>query len=146
MCDYSLHAVASRPAKVGERLVSTVFPHTLTRGFAAADDCNTAVCLQPGTELAFDRNIEFHGRFFRTRRVTDCNTARMRAENRDQPYRHHDTLELADGRTILVTDLVPGQSVTVLQLPVIRTGAPQPERTAPAEGATAPARDLANLT
>ena len=42
MCDYSLHATASRPARVGERLVSTVFPHTRTRGFASVDDLNTA--------------------------------------------------------------------------------------------------------
>ena len=35
MCDYSLHAVASRPAKVGETLITTTFPGTSTRGFAA---------------------------------------------------------------------------------------------------------------
>jgi hypothetical protein len=28
MCDYSLHAMASRPAKVGETLVTTTFPRT----------------------------------------------------------------------------------------------------------------------
>ena len=30
MCDYSLDLVASRPAKVGDKLVSTSFPHTTT--------------------------------------------------------------------------------------------------------------------
>ena len=35
MCDYSLHAVASRPAKVGETLITTTFRGTSTRGFAA---------------------------------------------------------------------------------------------------------------
>ena len=35
MCDYSLHTVASGPAKVGDKLVKTMF-ESLTRGFAAA--------------------------------------------------------------------------------------------------------------
>jgi hypothetical protein len=51
MCDYSLHLVASRPAKVGEKLVSTRFPNTSTRGFASVGERNVAVCLLPGTEL-----------------------------------------------------------------------------------------------
>jgi len=34
MCDYSLHAVASRPAEVAETLVSTKFRSTATRGFS----------------------------------------------------------------------------------------------------------------
>ncbi len=53
MCDYSLHAVASRPAEVGERLVSTKFHSTTTRGFAAENDLQVAICLRPGTALAF---------------------------------------------------------------------------------------------
>ena len=57
MCDYSLHLVASRPANVGDKLVSTSFPHTTTRGFASLDDRNVAVCLLPGTELAFQKEV-----------------------------------------------------------------------------------------
>ena len=57
MCDYSLHLVASRPAKVGDKLVSTSFPHTTTRGFASVDNRNVAVCLLPGTELAFEEEV-----------------------------------------------------------------------------------------
>ena len=56
MCDYSLE-LASRPAKVGDKLVSTGFPHTVTRGFASVDEPNVAVCLLPGTELAFDKEV-----------------------------------------------------------------------------------------
>jgi hypothetical protein len=56
MCDYSLHATASRPAKVGETLVTTTFPRTPTRGFAAEGELGVAVCLLPGTELALDEN------------------------------------------------------------------------------------------
>jgi hypothetical protein len=54
MCDYSLHHVASRPARVGDKLVSTSFVNSGTRGFAAVGEPNVAVCLLPGTELAFE--------------------------------------------------------------------------------------------
>ena len=36
MCDYSLHPVASRPARIEDKLVATKFPNSITRGFAAA--------------------------------------------------------------------------------------------------------------
>src|SRR5262245_63136409 len=52
MCDYSLHHVASRPAKVGDKLVTTQFNNSITRGFAAVGEPNVAVCLLPGTEVA----------------------------------------------------------------------------------------------
>jgi hypothetical protein len=57
MCDYSLHLVVSRPAKVGDKLISTSFPHTITRGFASVDDRDVAVCLLPGTELSFEKEV-----------------------------------------------------------------------------------------
>ena len=58
MCDYSLHLVASRPAKVGDKLVTTAFNNSLTRGFAAVGEPHVAVCLLPGTEVAFEREVE----------------------------------------------------------------------------------------
>ena len=51
MCDYSLHLVASRPAKVGDKLVTTAFNNSLTRGFASVGEPQVAVCLLPGTEV-----------------------------------------------------------------------------------------------
>jgi hypothetical protein len=57
MCDYSLHAVRSRPAKVGEKLISTSFWRSSTSGFAAQDNREVAVCLLPGTELAFEEDV-----------------------------------------------------------------------------------------
>ena len=56
MCDYSLHSVKSRPAKVGDKLTTRNF-NTGTRGFAAPEDANIAVCVLPGTELAFAKAI-----------------------------------------------------------------------------------------
>ncbi len=56
MCDYSLQGVASRPAKVGDKLTTRNFG-TGTRGFAASEERTTAVCLLPGTEIAFAKEI-----------------------------------------------------------------------------------------
>ena len=56
MCDFSLHHVNSRPAKVGDRLTTHDF-RTGTRGFAASEDANMAVCLLPGTELSFAADV-----------------------------------------------------------------------------------------
>src|SRR3984893_1520992 len=54
MCDYSLQNVKSRPARVGDQLRTRDF-FAGTRGFAAPEDANTAVCVLPGTELAYLR-------------------------------------------------------------------------------------------
>jgi hypothetical protein len=86
MCDYSLHAVASRPAKVGETLVTTSFYGTSTRGFAAKEEPGVAVCLLPGTELAFPRARVFalsgSARLNRTRRINITMPCRFRTETR----------------------------------------------------------------
>ena len=118
MCDYSLHFVASRPARVGDKLVSTRFRTSTTRGFAAIGESTVAVCLLPGTEVAFVRDVECDGtfRFFR-RRSLKQKVARFRQLNPDQPTMHHDALEFPDGEIVLVTELREGQHATVLQLP-----------------------------
>ena len=117
MCDYSLELVASRPAKVGDKLVSTGFPHTITRGFAAADEPNVAVCLLPGTELAFEKEVRCEtGMVFSWR--LGYTVARFRQVNKGQSNRHYDALEFPDGRIVLLTQLCKGQHATVLQLPV----------------------------
>ena len=118
MCDYSLHDVASRPAKVGDKLVSTQFPNAITRGFADPAEPRVAVCLMPGTELAFENEVECDAsfRFLPTRKSTH-RVARFRQVNRNRPAAHHDALEFPDGKIVLVTDLCEGQGATVLQLP-----------------------------
>lgn len=121
MCDYSLHDVASRPAKVGDKLVSTQFPNAITRGFADPAEPRVAVCLMPGTELAFEKEVECDAsfRFLPTRKSTQ-RVARFRQVNLNRPAAHHDALEFPDGKIVLVTDLCEGQSATVLQLPSTR--------------------------
>ena len=114
MCDYSLHAVATRPADVAETLVSTEFS-TGTRGFASPDNPNVAVCLRPGTEIAFENEVQTGGMMFR-KSVGD-RLARFRQIALNKAYQHHDALEFSNGAIVLVTDLTAGQRATVLQLP-----------------------------
>lgn len=117
MCDYSLHAVASRPAQVGETLVTTTFRGTSTRGFASENDPAVAVCLLPGTELAFAENVRYDNRWIWTRTV-NSRVGKFGKVDPHVPDRHHDAIEFPDGHSVLVTQLVEGQRATVLQLPV----------------------------
>src|SRR6266404_8069212 len=87
MCDYSLHAVATRPAEVAETLVSTKFQSTTTRGFASPDNPRVAVCLRPGTEIAFENDVRTDGLLFR-KEVGD-RLARFRQIDLGQSTHHH---------------------------------------------------------
>src|SRR6516225_11503809 len=118
MCDYSLESVASRAAQVGERLVSTQFVNSLTRGFAAIGEPSVAVCLMPGTELVFDQDVECdHPLGLYEKRKLREKVARFRQINLQSPYEHHDALEFPSGKVVLLTRLSIGQCATVLQLP-----------------------------
>jgi hypothetical protein len=128
MCDYSLHDVASRPATVGDKLVSTRFNNSITRGFSSPDQPDVAVCLPPGTELAFEKEVEAEATFrFLPNKKYGHKVARFRQVNLDNPVAHHDALEFPGGETVLVTNLSEGQRATVLQLPV----AAKPEKAEP---------------
>jgi len=125
MCDYSLHHVASRPAKVRDKLVTTELARSCTRGFAAVGELGAklvihdsppkvAVCLLPGTELAFDDDVRYDRGFslFGKARVYH-KVARFRQIDQ------HDALEFPNGQVLKLTQLVAGQTATVLQLPVV---------------------------
>jgi hypothetical protein len=119
MCDYSLLHVASRPAKAGDKLVSTKFSISTTGGFAAVGEPDIAVCVLPGTELAFERDVEFQNLMGALPNGTvGEKMARFRQINKDQPNVHHDALEFPNGQIVLLTRLCEGQHTTVLQLPV----------------------------
>jgi hypothetical protein len=118
MCDYSLHAVASRPAKVDETLVTTSFCGTSTRGFAAKDQPGVAVCLLPGTELVFEQEVRYSRHWLSTRRTGFC-VARFCRVEPQVPERHRDALSFPDGSTVLVNILSEGQHARVIQLPVV---------------------------
>ena len=128
MRDFSLQSVRSRPAKVGDKLVTHNFG-TGTRGFAAIDDCKLAVCLMPGTELAFAREVAIlpHGLLGWKTKTLDHKTAIFRQINKDKLTTHHDALEFPDGRIELLTLLSEGQEATVLQLPAQPASAAEAE-------------------
>jgi hypothetical protein len=117
-----MHFVRSRPARVGDNLVTQSFAATTTHGFAGAEEPGVAVCLLPGTELAFQKDVEWYRpfRLFR-RKLPSGKLVRFRQINLDKPYTHHDAIEFANGTVILLTNLCEGQKATVLQLPVSST-------------------------
>jgi hypothetical protein len=116
MCDFSLHAVRSRPAKVGDKLATRDFG-TGTRGFAALGDQSVAVCLRPGTELSFAKEVRRERLWPWHSSVINHNTAIFRQVNQNKWAAHHDAMEFPDGQTVLLTFLAEGQEATVLQLP-----------------------------
>ena len=120
MCDYSLHNVTTRPAKLEDKLVTTKFSNSITHGFAAVGEPQVAVCLLPGTELAFDENVQCRPLFdigFLPRKKIGQRLARFRQINAETTVTHHDALEFPDGQVVLLTRLCEGQRATVLQLP-----------------------------
>jgi hypothetical protein len=129
MCDYSLHHVSSRPAKIGDRLITRNF-HAGTLGFAAPEDKSVAVCVLPGTELSFADKVTFWPDMLTWHeRVIEHKTAIFRKVNLDRSWAHHDALEFPDGQIVLLTHLAEGQQATVLQLPataVVGSQLPQP--------------------
>jgi hypothetical protein len=116
MCDYSLHHVRSRPAEVGDQLTTRNFGYG-TRGFAASEDKNVAVCVLSGTELSFANEVTCIPRWPLTISVINHKTAIFRQVNPNDRMAHHDALEFPDGRVVLLTLLAEGQNATVLQLP-----------------------------
>src|SRR5262249_53513641 len=88
------------------------------RGFSAVGEPDVAVCLLPGTEIAFDAEVQYDRAFslFGKARV-EHKVARFRQVNMDDPHVHHDALEFPGGQIVMVTRLMPGQRATVLQLP-----------------------------
>ena len=118
MCDYSLHNVKSRPAKVGDKLTTRDFG-TGTHGFSASEDASIGVCVRPGTELSFAGEVRFSatGLLGWWPKVISHKTAIFRQINKEKVAAHHDALEFPDGRIVLLTFVVEGQEATVLQLP-----------------------------
>ena len=119
MCDYSIENCKSRDARVGDRLVSgrirtTDGSWTRSKGFYAKGDDSTAICLRPGTELAFEGVWWW---LAAVKESSNFSTAIFREVNVDNAIAHHDALESPDGRIIKVAWLTPGQTAVVLQLP-----------------------------
>ena len=128
MCDYSLHNVRSRPAKIGDKLTNGKFG-TGSRGFSAPEDASVAVCLLPGTELSFVEEVAGI-RLWPWSKVVKHKTAIFRQVNQNNPRTHHDALEFPNGQIVLLTFLHEGLQATVLQLPATAVGSKAPQRAA----------------
>jgi len=109
---------------VGEKLVTHNFG-TGTRGFAAPEDCSVAVCVLPGTELAFETTVKYQTALVFA--STGHSVAIFRQINKGALHINHDALEFPDGEIVLLTRLYEGQKATVLTLPT------QPKTAAEAE-------------
>ena len=127
MCDDSLENQISRSAEVGDKLVTSSFRMTPARGFCCEKEPGLAVCLLPGTEIAFEEPVRYNGLWgalvnFMKRRLghdmSEAKLTRFRQVDLDNPHTHHDAVELADGRIIKLTLLHEGQRARVLQLPM----------------------------
>jgi hypothetical protein len=104
---------------VGDKVTVSYFgiPYG-TRGFAAPEDKNVAVCLLPGTELSFANEVRRESIWMPWRtKIIKYKTAIFRQINKEWLGTHHDALEFPDGQIALLNWLKPGQQATVLQLP-----------------------------
>jgi hypothetical protein len=133
MCDYSLESRLSRPAVVGEEIET--FDFGGTHGFKSVTDPGgyqetTAICLLPGTEIAFDAPVQTrewaewsqpnNTRIEHPAATIEHKVARFAKVHEGEAFQHHDGLEFPDrlgGETVLLHHLVAGQKATVLQLP-----------------------------
>jgi hypothetical protein len=119
MCDFSLESVKSRAAVKGDKLITHNFG--LTRGFGDPNPeltCPVAVCVRPGTEIAFDAPV----RAALTMNINNPdavlpNVAKFVQINQEQKHAHHDALEFVDGQIVLLHHLREGQHAHVLQVP-----------------------------
>jgi hypothetical protein len=121
VCDYSIHETETRPARVGDRLITRMF-NSGTRGFRAQENKYIAVCVLPGTALSFADEVRRWPALPSTERVVKHRAAVFRKINRQIPIGHHDALEFPTGEIALLNTLEEGQLATVLQLPA------EPER------------------
>jgi len=104
--------VKTRDAALHDDLVTRNFG-TGTCGFADTSDLSTAVCVRPGTEIAFEKPIVASGAI----EIGQYTTAIFRQINKLHERMHHDCLELPDGEELLLTYLAEGQKARILQLP-----------------------------
>jgi hypothetical protein len=131
MCDYSLEQKLSRPAKVGDKLVTKRFS-SFTTGFtdASIPDCDLAICMLPGTEIAFDDEVKLAAIDTEERLPREAVFVAM--GNPEIIHEHHDGLEFPSvSKQRLINSIAPDQKATVLQVPAEKIPAPEAVVAAP---------------
>ena len=121
MCDYSLEAYRSRPARVGERYETHRF-ESFSIGFIAPGDPSTAVCMAYDTKLRLEGIPEVIQRSLCASADEDVTFTRL------EKGPHRDGVRFANGAEValqrsLVTDVVKSDllSPPVLSSPVSRS-------------------------
>ena len=118
--------VASRPAVVGDELTLTrSYGGSSSKGFfpTSEENSTTAVCLIPGTELAFAEPIKINAcdsfYYESDHVVSEYSVAKFveKGSKENDKFQYHDALELPNGRQVILQALPMGQKCTVLQLP-----------------------------
>ena len=116
MCDYSVQAgKQQREAVRGNPLITKkISDHTI--GFVDVNDQTTAVCLIPGTALAFDEPVKFASGGGSIKSIPFAGAKFCQIE-KGNALTHHDALAFPDGQTVKLTLLLEGQTAMVMELP-----------------------------
>src|SRR5439155_11120274 len=97
-CGESVGVTRSSDAGLPSRcLASSRIEFSAHTGFAAPEDSTTAVCILPGTELAFSAEVICASFRLSGWRTISSRTAVFRQIDKDVPQVHHDALEFPDG-------------------------------------------------
>jgi hypothetical protein len=112
MCNYSVYAEATRDAVQGDNLI------VRDGGLFDTANVNVAVCLKPGTEIGFDEPIKHCGSYRYSNHEWDVPDDFNESVAILGESGNFDVLEFADGSRMLLSNLIAGQKVKVLQLPV----------------------------
>lgn len=121
MCNYSGYAAKTRDAVKGDTMV------VHHGGFFEPNNLEMAVCLKPGTELGFSEPIRHCGSYRYSNHqwnpeggwaLTPSTLKEQVARSRIVGPENLDAIEFSDGTYMLLTNLIAGQRVKVLQLPV----------------------------
>ena len=113
----------ARPAKIGDELITS---RSSPCGFAAVGKPDGAISLLTGTELAFDKDIKYYHRFSLLRFSRGYKAAKFRQFSPGKHSDECDAIEFSDGRIVMVSELVDGQTATVVQVPPADAWRPTP--------------------
>lgn len=107
MCDYSLEAYRSRPARKGERYVTHRF-ESGSIGLTAAGDRSTAVCVAPDMQLRLQGLPKGVQDRFDVRPEEEVTFVRLDSE----PTQYRDAVRFDNGAEVLLQDL--GRGITAI--------------------------------
>ena len=114
MRDDSLEHLASRPAKVGDKLVTTNSADRLRAPSAQSASPRSPFVFSLGQSLHLSARSKPHRDFRLRPRKLGAKLARFRRVNEACRTMHHDALELPSGQVVLLTSLCEAQHATVI--------------------------------